>query len=243
MKPQYVLIGILLLSTLVSSKTFISHTVEADLDSEGNARIIERFKFELTNTTDLNEFESYRAVSSLEALWNYSPLITPFVPGAEPMVSVEGPSGQYGIMNLEYTMDGFAELVERAGTTTKFRIQKERFLFEDLGGNIFIPEKTSIVLTLPKDAEVTEEYPLAAIELKTEARKTVEWRGPLSANDFILVYRVQSPIEQSVGLGEMWKIATTFTSALILVTILIGIAILVVFRKKIFRFLSKGFPD
>lgn len=243
MKLLYVFAGILLLSSFASGKNFISHTVEADLDSEGNARIIERFRFELKNTSDFDEFETYRAVSRLEALQEYSPFITPFIQGAEPLVSIEGPSGQYGIMNLEYRMEDFAVLVERTGTITTFRVQKEKFLFQNLSGNIFLPEKKSIILTLPKDAEVVEEYPLATIGLKTADKKTAEWKGPLSANDFIFVYKVQSPIEASVGLDEIWRIATTLTSAVIMMTISIGIIILVLFRRKIFRFLSKGFSD
>jgi hypothetical protein len=243
MRLLSVFAGILLLSSLAYGRNFISHTVEADLDSGGSARIIERFKFELQNESDFNEFESYRAVSRLDALQEYSSIISPFIQGAEPLVSIEGPSGQYGMMNLEYTLEEFAVLAERTGRITRFRVPKELFLFEDISGNIFIPEKTSLILTLPKDAEIVEEYPLSAIELKTIDRKTVEWRGPLSANDFIFEYNVHGPMEASVGLDELWKIATTFTSAMILITILIGLVILLLFRKKIFRFLAKGFSE
>jgi hypothetical protein len=242
MRLQYILLGFLLLSSCANGKKFVSHTIEVDLSVEGNARIIERFRFELQNISEFDEFESYYPlVSQWEALQDYSSEITPFIINAAPNASIDGPSGQYGIMNLEYKMDDFAEFVERIGITSKYKIPREKFLFEDLGGNVFIPEKTILVITLPEDAEVVEEYPLAAIELKTENRKTAEWRGPLAANDFIFIYGVHSPIEESVGLEEIWRIATTFTSAMILVTILIGLIILILFRGRIFRFLSKGF--
>jgi len=168
-----------------------SHSIDIDVDSAGNAQVVERFFLFFQNEQQLVDFrQTVNEVGvSLSGWKSYDPRIYPHI-GQEQDVEVQGISfieNPNAIDFLEISYGLNSPIMEKKGETSRVVSYsvKPKFFAEFSDGALWvIPEGTTITVRLPKGVRIEGEIKPDAVVTGSD----VTWTGYVSGNELNIDY-------------------------------------------------------
>lgn len=236
---------ILFLAPAINARSLESHFITVDLDVDGNANVQESYTIGLEAAT--NDFTAFNNISA-EAKNNVSvwqifmkDINISLLGSVSDLLITSSKQRNFGQVNLEYRIEGFAKLLEEKGRFTVWGITGDSFTFYDVKNDIFsIPSKTTLWIRFSKDYEIIETKPLPSLGpyIENNVVYRLGWIGPL-ISEFSVKYRAEKGISESFDIMRLFDFFVE--NPIYGVAALIIIALVIIYRKQIIGIISEGF--
>lgn len=223
--------------------SLLGHDLIANIDSDGNAVIKERYVLGMVNNDERTEFDRIAAtgVNNVENWNDFAPFIDTNVNLEIENLKIstaKASGGQFGSeVLLEYNVKGLADKTEKIGRYEVFLIKKEKFKFYNTSSMIFNLENADLTVILPvtvTETDIIETIPTPFFK----TGNTLRWVGT-STDDFLIQYRVPQDILSSLSPAELFReyfLENPIQGA----TIAIILILLIIYRKKISTIISES---
>jgi hypothetical protein len=211
------------------------HSVGIDVDSTGNATIVEKYHLFFSGDDAKFNFRE-NSISLGSDLDKWSEFDTRFAPTIGPNKIINGAisysEGEDNYLEIKYKL---SESLMSKGKETSFSEEyniKATYLNKLYQSGLWvITDNTRITISLPPGAELVENVsPQATIE-QNSTRKTITWNGHTSANKLTVKYIVWKKINPIIDLNELSNFLFRTNEGLVIIFVIL-ICIGTIFWKR-----------
>lgn len=245
MKKLLVLFCLLLLiPSGLGLKELLKHEIIVNLDAIGGTKVTERFVLSLDKNAYIVFEDLSKSPQAGVETWNtFLDEIDICVLGERSPVTISTSrigQGQFGNeVKFEYTISDFATFLGGRGRYVRYSIDGNKFKFYDNVSGIFsIPAKTDLWIKLDPNlagSKITNAVP----EPYQKEDKTARWVGPSTTGTFLINYETEKGIGESFDINRI--INLLIETPVYTITILIIIALIIIYRKQIIGLVSESF--
>ena len=192
-KQLLILLFLALFVSLAYGIKIDESSINVIVDAKGNSLVEESYLVSFSDENEFNLFkENTQGDISIETLNDLGIDVYPRLEGSKPVILVEEQSGNTRI-KMNYFSSSLFSIIKKT-TFDEFTVSKSQFSFLFSGNSYVFPENFSLRFVFPAEAKINEKI----IPETKITGKTVEWAGPVAAQDFFISFsidKVPEPIE------------------------------------------------
>ncbi|MBI4044846.1 MAG: hypothetical protein HY392_04005 [Candidatus Diapherotrites archaeon] len=229
-----VAIAFFLMPLFVHSLEVSTHLVEIEVDEAGFASVVEKYTLDFGTTREVLEFKE-NATRNSSSLLAWQSDYNFFYPRIGQVVQniIEKSSVAYEeetrTLFLNYILaNRFAQITKEEPRQTIWSVPAKNLLAFEVEGLIFIPENTSVKISIPKNAEIISLEPTAGIRVENNDI----FLSGIRTSSFKLEYSVQKPLSSTFNILEALREFASSTPNFILLVIAVVVATVIYAKRK-----------
>ncbi|MBR9706843.1 MAG: hypothetical protein GOV15_00205 [Candidatus Diapherotrites archaeon] len=227
------------LSAVANAKTLDSLDLTVSLDKDGGAVVTEVYKLTLDTEEERAAFdESIGAFGANMVLWTLydENLKIHFSDSLQALNKTVSAKQEDGTATVEfgYQTENLAYSTMIPDEGELWELNNEKLNFPIHTGLLEIGENTTVMITLPENAELKEVAPQAHI-----SARSIVWNGPTSANRLVIKYEIKRVLVPTTSFQIPLPKTDQTTNAIILGIVVVLAMILTLQRDKIRKRLGK----